>query len=281
MATTVLQRTTTSVSSAPVKPGMGPGHEARHVLQAGHWDEYDPFLMLAEDWFVPGTFGDHPHRGIETVTFVIDGELEHRDNHGGRGVLGPGDAQWMTAGRGLIHCEESHGPRVHTLQLWVNLPAGQKLTAPRYQDLRGADMPSRQEGGATIRVFSGATAGLAAATGNHVPVTMVELRMEAGSRVSLDLPAADNAFIYAVSGRGRFGEDAAAAQGGQAIWLSRSEDHAASELVVEAVQAGEPLYAILWSGPPLREPVVARGPFVMNTEQQIMEAYADYRAGRF
>jgi len=279
MTTTVLKRTTRSITTAPVKPGMGPGHEARHILQSGHWDEYDPFLMLAEDWFVPGTFGDHPHRGIETVTYIIDGELQHRDNHGGRGVLGPGDAQWMTAGRGLIHCEEPHGPQVHTLQLWVNLPAASKLTPPRYQDLRGAEMPVRRERSAAIlRLFSGALGELSSKTMNHVPVTMVDVRLEPGARVSLDLPARDNAFIYVIEGRGRFGDDEAAAGGGSAVWFSRTETDAASAI---AVQADESLHAILWAGPPLREPVVARGPFVMNTEQQIVEAYQDFRAGRF
>lgn len=116
-------------------PG-GPHIRQAFVLEPGHWEEFDPFLLLAEDWFQRGTFDSHPHRGIETVTIVLEGHLEHRDNHGGHGLLGPGDVQWMTAGRGVIHAEEPvAGETVHSLQLWVNLPRARKMTEPRYQDL--------------------------------------------------------------------------------------------------------------------------------------------------
>jgi hypothetical protein len=278
MTPTVRHRVTTSVIAEPIQPGAAPGHRTRHVFHPDHWIEYDPFLLLAEDWFAPGTFGDHPHRGFETVTFVIDGELEHRDNHGGRGVLGLGDAQWMTAGRGIIHAEEPRGTTVHTLQLWLNLPAADKLIAPRYQDLRGVDMPVKRDNGTTRRVFAGALGALRAPTETHVPVTMVELRMEPGASAVMDLPARDTAFIYVIDGLGRFGGDERVGGAGQAVWFARSDSDGLSAV---AVLAQEPFHAILWSGPPLGEPVVARGPFVMNTTRQIQDAYADYRAGRF
>lgn len=112
------------------------------VLEPGHWQEFDPFLLMAEDWFQTGTFGDHPHRGMETVTVVLDGHLQHRDSHGGSGLLGPGDLQWMTAGWGVVHAEEPvPGETVHSLQLWINLPRAQKGAEPRYQDLSGDKSP--------------------------------------------------------------------------------------------------------------------------------------------
>ena len=264
-----------------VTPGLQPGgttaHTVRLLLEPSRWAEHDPFLLLAEDWFVPGTFPDHPHRGIETVTFVIDGELEHRDNHGGQGVLRTGDAQWMTAGRGIIHREEPRG-RVHTLQLWVNLPAADKMAAPGYQDLRAANMPVREGPGYRLRVFSGASGEVAAPTRNHVPITMVEMLLEPGARAEQSVAGSDHAFCVVLDGRGRFGAAATPVEAGQVAWLDRGQPSTASVL---EVTAESPLRALFWAGRPLGEPVVARGPFVMNTEEQIRDAYADYRAGKF
>jgi len=249
------------------------------VLEPGHWEEFDPFLMLAEDWFQRGTFDDHPHRGIETVTFVLEGHLEHRDNHGGAGLLGPGDVQWMTAGRGIVHAEEPvAGETVHSLQLWVNLPRAQKLTAPRYQDLSGARLPVRREPGALVRVISGASGEVAASTLNHLPVTAVELILEPGTAVTQALPGSYNGFIYVLAGSGHFGAADTPGEQGQVLWLGAAPGAARSEV---AIRADQPLRALLFAGEPLREPVVAYGPFVMNTQEEIRQAYADYRAGKF
>ena len=255
------------------KIAAGRGHSVRTVLDPSQWEESDPFLLLNEDWFPPGTFGDHPHRGFETVTLVLDGTLGHRDNRGNSGTLGPGDAQWMTAGRGIIHSEEPNAGVVHSLQLWLNLPASSKMIEPRYQDLRGEDMPVRTESGATLRVYSGSSGDVKANTLNNVPVTMVEMRLDAGASVSQDLPSDYNAFVYIVEGVGRFGEAETVARAAQAVWLS-----AGDEITVAAT---EPLHAILYAGRPLREPVAAYGPFVMNTPEQIRQAFEDFRAGRF
>lgn len=165
------------------------GHKAGLVIEPNNWGDVDPFLLMAEDYFVRGTFGMHPHRGIETVTYVIDGELEHMDNNAGEGVLEPGDVQWMTAGKGIIHTEDPvAGETVRSLQLWVNLPSDKKMAEPRYQNMRAQDMPVRHEEGATMRVFSGSSMGVTANTKNHVPVTMVEFNVDAGATVKQDLP---------------------------------------------------------------------------------------------
>ncbi|HEY2094806.1 MAG TPA: pirin family protein [Thermoanaerobaculia bacterium] len=251
-----------------VHPGMNPQHRVRLVLEPGQWEEFDPFLMLAEDWFVPGTFGDHPHRGFETVTFVLEGEIEHRDNHGGRGILHPGDAQWMTAGRGVVHTEEAGADGAHSLQLWLNLPRALKMTEPRYQDLRGARMPVVHEDGADLRIFSGAVRGVTGPALNHVPVTMVEIHLDAGATMTIDLPPTYNAFVYIISGS----TDAASET--QVIWFERE----AGDVVLTA---RTPTHAILFAGEPVHEPVVQRGPFVMNTMNEIVQAYADYQSGRF
>jgi hypothetical protein len=249
------------------------------VLAPGNWREFDPFLLMMEDWFQQGTFPFHPHRGIETVTFVLEGKLKHEDNHGGRGILGPGDVQWMTAGRGIIHSEDPlPGETVHSLQLWVNLPAAEKMTAPRYQDLSSANMPVRQEEGALIRVFSGSSAGVKASTVNVTPVTYVELLLEAGASVTQDLPGSYNGFVYVLQGSGFFGADETRGAAGQVLWLSSADEEAESEITV---RADEPLRALIIAGQPLREPVVAYGPFVMNTKEQIIQAFADYQSGRF
>jgi quercetin 2,3-dioxygenase len=269
-----MERSVRRVAETSLHPGMNPRHRVRMVLEPGNWAEYDPFLMLAEDWFVPGTFGEHPHRGFETVTFVLEGEIEHRDNHGGRGVLKPGDAQWMTAGRGVVHSEEAGRDGAHSLQLWLNLPRALKMAEPRYQDLRGAEMPVRKIEGGELRVFSGSSADVAGPALNQIPVTMIEMRLDAGATLRQELPAEFNAFVYVIEGEGRFGRQRVAAKAGQVVWFTPEE----GEL---AIEADAPMHAILYAGAPLREPVAARGPFVMNTMGEVMQAYADFQAGRF
>lgn len=165
-----------------------PIHTAGPVIEGGNWEKSDPFLLMMEDKFQKGSFDIHPHRGIETVTFVIDGTIEHYDSHTGEGgVIGPGDVQWMTAGSGVVHNEvPSEGVTAHSLQLWVNLPRDKKMTTPRYQNLKGKDMPVRKEKGVTIRVFSGSSKDVISTTKNHVPVTMVEILLETGASVTQD-----------------------------------------------------------------------------------------------
>ena len=201
---TMLERRTVSRIDHPVEQvRMNSTHRIRPLLGFGAWKEHDPFLALMEDWFPRGVFDRHPHRGIETVTYVLDGELEHYDNQGNAGVIRPGDAQWMTAGRGVIHNEiPAEGVTVHSLQLWVNLPAAHKLTAPRYQDLTAATRPVRREPGVEVRVFSGASGGVSAATLNYVPVTMVEVRLRRAQRPSKTCLPATTRSSWCSKGRG-------------------------------------------------------------------------------
>lgn len=256
-----------------------PIHSNGFVLEPGNWQEHDPFLMLAEDFFQKGTFDLHPHRGIETVTYVIEGTLEHFDNKAGEGKLEPGDVQWMTAGRGVIHKEDpAPGSTVHSLQLWINLPSAKKMTEPRYQNLKSADMPVRKEEGATVRVFSGSSRRVKAPTLNHVPVTMVEILLEPGATVSQDLPGSYNGFLYVLEGSGTFGVDGTEGRAGQALFLSAAEGDAESEITLTAK---EKLRVLLYAGEPVNEPVVAYGPFVMNTEEEIRQAIRDYQTGKF
>jgi len=283
MVMAAFARSVLRIDRPQVQQGMTPEHRVRPLMPAamrGDFAAIDPFMALMEDWFPRGVFGKHPHRGIETVTYVLEGRIDHYDNQGHEGVIRPGDVQWMTAGRGLIHNEvPAEGVVVHSLQLWVNLPAADKMTAPRYQDLAGDAVPVRREPGAQVRVFSGSSGGVTAPTANFAPVTMVEFRLEPGAWVRQDLPADYNAVVVVLEGVGALGKEGAPVKAGDVAWLTRAEDASPSEA---SIQAGDkPLRALIYAGRPLREPVVAGGPFVMNTEAQIAEAYADYRAGRF
>lgn len=259
---------------------QSPIHRAAMVIDPNKQADFDPFLFLAEDWFGQGTFDIHPHRGQETVTYVIEGNLRHYDNNAGDGELGPGDVQWMTAGSGVVHKEDpAPGETVHSLQLWVNLPKDEKMSPPRYQNLRQGDMPVHREDGVLVRVFSGQSREAVAPTLNHVPVTMVEINMEPGATFHQDLPANYNGFIYVLEGSGQFGENQVEVTQGQAMLLGHvKREFSESEV---RIQATSQLKAILYAGQPLHEPIVSYGPFVMNTREQIIEAIEDYQAGRF
>lgn len=250
------------------------------ILPFGDMKRFDPFLIMAEDKFGPEAFDFHPHRGMETVTYVLEGELHHEDNKGGSGVLHAGDAQWMTAGSGIIHKEAPpQGTIVHTLQLWVNLPKISKMAMPRYQDIPVAGIPLREEDGVLYRVYSGNSGQVVSPTKNHVPVTMVEMRVQAGYTAVQDLPSDYNGFIYVLEGAGQFGKNRVEAEKGEVLLLDEiHEVNNASEIAVKATTS---LRVLLYAGKSLNEPIVAKGPFVMNTEEEIEQAYADYRAGKF
>ena len=251
------------------------------VIPPGYWDLFDPFLMLAEDWFSTPGFSWHPHRGIETVTVVLDGALEHGDSHGNSGVLTPGDIQWMTAGAGIVHRELAYRNEfVHSLQLWVNLPSTAKMVDSRYQDLRADTLTPVVGDGASVQLISGHHGELAGPAENHHPVTGMHLTVEPGRALDVPLPADQRAFVYLLAGRLVAGVEGTPLEAGEVAW-SDPVDGTTSTLHLEAPEGDAPAAAILFSGRPLGEPVVARGPFVMNTAQEIEDAYRDFRAGRF
>jgi len=260
--------------------GQAAGHRARRLIDAPDAAFADPFVLMAEDWTSQGAFASHPHRGIETVTYVIEGAIEHRDSAGYEGVIRAGGVQWMTAGRGIQHEENPPaGTVAHTLQLWVNLPAAEKMAVPRYQDLVASALPVRRENGVEIRVFSGAYGDMVSTTLNHHPVTMLEVRVENDGTFRHSLSATDNAFVYALEGAVEIGPAGEPLEASQLGWLTRSEEPGSSELTVRA--RGTAGRFLLFAGQPLREPVAFGGPFVMNTQAEIQQAFADYRAGRF
>jgi len=256
-----------------------PVHKAGLLLAPGNWDKFDPFLLMAEDHMKKGAFDYHPHRGIETVSYMIDGELNHSDNKEGSGLLRKGDVQWMTAGRGILHQEEAPDEGfAHLLQLWVNLPAKYKMVEPRYQDIVESKMPLYEQDGVKVKVISGSSGNLTAKTLNHVPVTMVEITLQPGTEFGQDLPANYNGFIFILEGNGEFGSTKTEGTAKEVLWLSEEPD-TESEIRIHAIN--ESLKVLVIAGRKLREPVVAKGPFVMNTEEEINQAFKDFREGKF
>jgi quercetin 2,3-dioxygenase len=263
----------------------GEGFEVRRPFPTGALAMVDPFLLLDEMGpkdSAPGEAigtGDHPHRGFETVTYMLDGEFEHRDSAGNHGVIRPGDVQWMTAGAGVVHSERpskeflDRGGRMHGFQLWVNLPSADKMRAPRYQDLRAEDLPKVERDGVHAVVIAGDALGVHGPADTHVPITYVHLRLDPGAQASIPTPENANAFVYAVSGRGVVGSDRRPVREGQAAVLG-----AGATVDVRALD--DAFEVLVLAGEPLHEPVARYGPFVMNTKEEIVEAIDDFQNGR-
>jgi redox-sensitive bicupin YhaK (pirin superfamily) len=249
-------------------------------------DMFDPFLLLDEmgpTEVAPGEAvgaPDHPHRGFETVTYMIEGEFEHRDSAGNHGVIHPGDVQWMTAGSGVVHSEmpgariQRDGGRSHGLQLWVNLPRVDKMTPPRYQDLRAADIPTVERDGVWAKVIAGEALGVVGPANTHLPILYVHARVDEGAVLDLAVPADENVFAYVLSGSGTFGSDERAAHGSQLVAFGPGGEG----IRLRGGSGG--VEVVVLAGRPLREPVVRYGPFVMNTKSEIIEAFDDYQSGR-
>jgi redox-sensitive bicupin YhaK (pirin superfamily) len=236
----------------------------------------DPFVLLMDDRLdIPRRRpigGPHPHAGLETVTFVLEGTLHDRDE----GALATGDVVWMTAGRGIIHNEavEAVG-RSRILQLWIALPARDRGAAPRFAVIRKHEAPVVVQGpGAEARLYSGASGTLRSATANHVPVTMLDVALAPAARFDQDLPAAYNGLVYVVDGSVQIGHDVL--QTGQVGWFAPSDQEA---LVVVAGQGGARL--VLYAGQPIREPLVQQGPFVAGSRAEIAELHRRFRQGQF
>ncbi|WP_343244725.1 pirin family protein [Streptomyces sp. SID11385] len=240
----------------------------------------DPFLVLSEDWFSSPGFDWHPHRGVETVTMVVDGALEHGDSAGNAGVLTTGDVQWMTSGRGIIHRELAfRDERAHTLQLWVNLPAHRKLTTPRYQDLYASGRPVIDRKGVRIDVISGEVDGVTGPAINQWPISGAVITLEPGQRCAHVLPGRDRAFLHVLAGSPAIA--GRVVEAGQTAWSDPVRDTLASSITVETAGRETTAVVMAFSGEPLREPVAVGGPFVMNTRAELTQAFRDFHSGAF
>jgi redox-sensitive bicupin YhaK (pirin superfamily) len=250
--------------------------------------DFDPFLLLDEMGpvdYAPGAAKgapDHPHRGFETVTYMLEGRFGHKDSVGHSGTLGPGDVQWMTAGAGVIHSEMPDpeftrtGGRIHGLQLWVNLPRRDKMIAPRYQEVPNARIPVGRtaDGNVSVKVIAGEALGVKAAIDTRTPILYQHFTLAPGAQIAQPVPADYRVFAYGLSGTGLYGEQREPVPAQQMVVFGNDGD------TVTLAAGDEPLDVLLIGGVPLNEPVVRYGPFVMNTEQEIREAVLDYQAGR-
>jgi redox-sensitive bicupin YhaK (pirin superfamily) len=267
----------------------GAGFLVHRPFPTPNLDDFDPFLLLDEmgpSDLAPGEAKgapDHPHRGFETVTYLLSGRMEHKDSRGNRGKLTPGDVQWMTAGSGVVHSEmpeasfTQKGGRMHGFQLWVNLPARDKMIAPRYQEIPADRIPVAKtaDGSVTVRILAGESLGQKAVIETRTPIIYLDAEVEPGATFRQAVPKDFNAFAYVVEGKGVFGGERRTG-GPHDLVLFRNDGE---EISVEAA-AGSKLRALLIAGVPLHEPVARYGPFVMNTRQQLIEAFEDFQSGR-
>jgi quercetin 2,3-dioxygenase len=286
------QRVVRSITVAP--SGLeGEGFPVRRAFAGVALEDLDPFIHLdqmGEVEYAPGEAKGtpwHPHRGFETVTYMIDGVFEHSDSNGGGGVITNGDTQWMTAGSGILHIEKPpealvrSGGLFHGFQLWVNLPADQKWAAPRYQDIRAGEVSlvSSPDGGALVRVIAGDVAGHAGPGSTYSPMTLVHATLSPGARLSLPWRPDYNALVYVMNGDGTIGPDARPIGVGQLAALG-SGDALTLDAARHQEQRSPAMDVLILGGRPIREPVAWLGPFVMNTREEVLQAVADYQAGR-
>jgi redox-sensitive bicupin YhaK (pirin superfamily) len=281
-----------TVTTAP-QGYEGEGFPVRRAFAGVDLRELDPFIhmdQMGEVEYAPGEPKGtpwHPHRGFETVTYIIDGVMDHQDSHGGGGSITNGDTQWMTAGAGLLHIEAppewlvQKGGLFHGVQLWVNLPRAQKLATPRYQDLRSGELGLLTTGdaGALVRVIAGDVAGHRGPGTTHTPMAMVHATVTPGAQLSLPWRPDFNALVYVLAGAGTVGTEGRPVRAGQLAVLG-----AGDFVTVGAADHQESrsphLEVLVLGGQPIREPVAWAGPFVMNTKAEVMQAYEDFQKGR-
>jgi redox-sensitive bicupin YhaK (pirin superfamily) len=287
-----VERPVKSLTTAPL--GLeGEGFPVRRAFAGVDYRDLDPFIMMDQMGEVeyapyePKGTSWHPHRGFETVTYLLDGTFLHQDSHGGGGVIQNGGTQWMTAGAGILHIETPpeelvvSGGLFHGFQLWVNLPAKDKFSAPRYQNLEGDQVTllASEDGGALLRVIAGDLGGVKGPGSTHTPITLVHATITPGAQLSLPWQQDFNALVYALAGDGTVGVEQRPIRTGQTAVLG-----AGDRLTVTASSKQDSrhpaLEVLLLGGAPIREPMAQYGPFVMNTREQLAEAVADYQAGR-
>jgi len=269
----------------------GGGFLVRRPFPKASFSEFDPFLLLDEMGpmeVAPGQAKgapDHPHRGFETVTYLLSGDMEHKDSRGHAGRLTAGDVQWMTAGAGVVHSEMPGrefmraGGRMHGFQLWVNLPQRDKMMKPRYQEISSSQIPkaTSADGLVTVRVIAGEAMDQKAVIETRTPIIYLHYRVEPGGAATQRVPDEYQAFAYVVEGEGLFGAEGESAGDGQMVMFTQD----GGEVRIEnPSDAKAPLELLLIAGVPLNEPVARYGPFVMNTDDEIRQAIEDYQLGR-
>jgi redox-sensitive bicupin YhaK (pirin superfamily) len=269
----------------------GGGFLVRRPFPKSSFSDFDPFLLLDEMGpmeVAPGEAKgapDHPHRGFETVTYMLSGDMEHKDSSGHAGRLMSGDVQWMTAGAGVVHAEMPSaefmrtGGRMHGFQLWVNLPQRDKMMNPRYQEIPNSQIPkaTSADGLVMVSVIAGEAMGEKAVIETRTPIIYLHYRIEPGGAATQKVPGAYNAFAYIVEGQGLFGAEGERAGDGQMVLFTQDGDEVRIENPADAKAT---LELLLIAGVPLNEPVARYGPFVMNTETEIRQAIEDYQQGR-
>jgi redox-sensitive bicupin YhaK (pirin superfamily) len=283
------------VRAISIAPGglEGEGFPVRRAFAGVDLADLDPFIhmdQMGEVEYAPGEPKGtpwHPHRGFETVTYIIDGTFEHQDSNGGGGTITNGDTQWMTAGAGILHIEQPPerlvmtGGLFHGIQLWVNLPKAEKLAAPRYQDLRAreAALLASSDGGALVRVIAGSLARHAGPGDTYTPITLLHATLSPGATLDLPWDRASNALVYVLAGAGSVGAEPRPIETGQLAVFGPGDG---VRLAASASQASRSpqLEVLVLGGRPIREPVAWYGPFVMNTRDELVQAFEDYRAGR-
>ena len=280
-----ISRVTNSVQTTE-----GEGFVVNRAFPTNLLSDLDPFLLLDEigpkDLAPREAKGapDHPHRGFETVTYILEGQFEHKDSRGNIGKIGPGDVQWMTAGAGVVHSEmpekefAQKGGRLHGFQLWVNLSRNDKMINPRYQDIPSPKIPLSQtaDGLVIAKVIAGEVLGIKAGIETRTPITYVHFTLQPGASVTQQVPKEYNAFVYVSGGQGLFGSEKQVARRGQIITFGKDGEEVEIRAIIDTSSALDVLFI---AGKPLNEPIARYGPFVMNRREEIMEAIADYQNG--
>ncbi len=281
-APVVRRRIAKTITLPHAEPGfMGEGHTAVEVLDARALEQNDPFVLLMDDRLdlPPGLRkmgGAHPHAGLETVTLFLEGVMVDPDE----GDTVPGDAQWMTAGRGVIHGENvMAGGRMRILQLWVRLPKAAREVAPRVQLLKRDEVPTRREPGVLARVYSGRSGELESPTQNYAQVTLVDFTLEPGASTEQHLPASYNGFLYVIDGSTKLGPERTQVAKGQVAWLDRPSGQGDSVLRLEGGDHGGRV--VLYAGQPQNEPLMHHGPFLAGSQPQMLQVFSNYRSGSF
>ncbi len=264
----------------------GAGFGVARPFPTASLDMLDPYLLLDEmgpTVYEPGQAQgapDHPHRGFETVTYILDGEFEHRDSRGNHGTIRSGDVQWMTAGDGIVHSEmpsreiREHGGRVHGFQIWINLPRDLKRATPRYQSITGDRLTTITGPGWAAKLIAGTMFGANGPAATHTPIGAAHLTVDPGYTVEIDVPDGHNAGIYAFRGTALVGSEATLLPTRSLAVHERGPGHLLLTTTTETLEA------LVLTGAPIDEPVARYGPFVMNSRDELIEAFDDFQAGR-